>query len=228
MSGIEKQLLVLQHTEGQLYMVASFGSKGAHCLMAPLKNMMKTAHLSFAISLPPGTHAQTQTLICTYNLTDVDSISNVLGIPWEPSKDIPFSSTPTFIGFTWDIEQQTVSLAEAKQHKYVAALQAWSEKRAHSLHEVQKLLSKLMHATQIFPKGQLHLANLEAMLTIFGHKPFVPHTPPKGTQDDIVWWTKCLTEQAPPAPIPTLRAPTDVCAFSDASSTIGIGIHIQG
>ena len=88
-----------------------------------------------------------------YNLTDVDNISNVLGIPWEPSKDIPFSSTPTFIGFTWDIEQQTVSLAEAKQHKYVAALQAWSEKRAHSLHEVQKLLGKLTHATQIFPEG---------------------------------------------------------------------------
>ena len=66
------------------------------------------------------------------------------------------------------------------------------------------------------------------MLTIFGHKPFVPHMPQKGTQDDIAWWTKHLTEQAPPAPIPTPQAPTDICAFSDASSTIGIGIHIQG
>ena len=58
-----------------------------------------------------------------YSIVDINNIFS--GIPWEPSKDVPFLSTPTFIGFTWDLEQCTVSLAEAKQHKYLAALQEW-------------------------------------------------------------------------------------------------------
>ena len=163
-----------------------------------------------------------------YGVTDIDNISNALGIPWEPSKDVPFSSTPTFIGFTWDLENCTVALAETKRHKYLAALQAWASARTHTLLELQKLLSKLTHASQIFPEGHPHLANLETMLTLFRNKPFVPHTPPKGSQEDITWWTECLAAQAPPAPIPTPRTPIDVDVFSDASSTIGIGIHIQG
>lgn len=40
-----------------------------------------------------------------YDLADVNTISNVLEILWEPSKDVPFSSAPTFIGFTWDLER---------------------------------------------------------------------------------------------------------------------------
>ena len=163
-----------------------------------------------------------------YNLADVDSISNALGIPWEPSKDVPFTLTPTFISFTWDLEQRMVSLAEVKRHKYLSALHEWSTKRTHTLHKAQELLSKLTHALQILPEGHPHLANLETMLTIFGHKPFVPHTPPKGSQDNIMWWTKRLAEQAPPAPIPIPQPPINFHMFSNASSTIGIGICIQG
>ena len=161
----------------------------------------------------------------TYNLTDVDSISD---IPWEPSKDMPFSATPTFIGFTWDLDQRTVSLAESKRHKYLMALQDWAAKRTHTLHEVQKLLGKLTHASQIFPEGCPYLANLEAMLTICGHKPFIPHTPPKGTQDDIKWWARHLGVQAPPVPIPIPHTPIDRQVYSDASSSVSIGIHLQG
>ena len=164
----------------------------------------------------------------TYNLTDVGNISDVLGISWEPSKDVPFSVTPTFIGFTWDLDQHTVSLTESKWHKYLMALQDWAAKRTHTLHEVQKLLSKLTHASQIFPEGHLYLANLKAMLTICGHKPFIPHTPPKGTQNDIEWWARHLGVQASPAPIQIPHTPIDGQAYSDASLSIGIGIHLQG
>ena len=135
-----------------------------------------------------------------HGLNDIDNISNTLGIPWEPSKDIPFSYTSTFIGFMWDLDKHTVTLAEPKRHKSLAALQEWASKRAHNLHEAQMLLSKLTHASQIFPKGCPYLTNLETMLTIFGPKPFIPHMPPKGSQDDITWWTRHLAEQAPPCP----------------------------
>ena len=85
-----------------------------------------------------------------YDLADINTISNVLEIPWKPSKDVPFSSAPTFIGFTWDLERCTVSLAETKRHKYILALQDWSSRRTHTLHEAQKLLGKLTHTAQIF------------------------------------------------------------------------------
>jgi hypothetical protein len=159
-------------------------------------------------------------------MADINSIPSSFGIPWEPSKDIPFSMAPTFIGFTWDLDQHTVVLAEVKQEKYLEALQDWASKRAHTLHEVQKLLGKLTHASQIFPEGHPHLANLEAMLTIFGHKPFIPHTPPKGTQEDIKWWLERLAVQAPPASLPVPRPPLDLHTYLDASSSVGIGICI--
>ena len=159
---------------------------------------------------------------------DIDNISYILGILWEPSKDTLFSTTPTFISFTWDLEHHEVALTEAKQHKCTSALHDWLAKRTYSLHEVQKLLSKLTHASQVLLKGHLFLANLKAMVTVFGNKPFVPHTPPKGTQDDINWWTKQLTTQASPAPIQAPHMPIDPHAFSDASSSVGIGILLQG
>ena len=46
----------------------------------------------------------------TYDLADIDRISTKLGIPWERSKDVNFSSSFPFIGFIWDIEKKVVSL----------------------------------------------------------------------------------------------------------------------
>ena len=38
-----------------------------------------------------------------YNMDNIDQISSSLGIPWEASKDIPFSDTLTFLGFVWNL-----------------------------------------------------------------------------------------------------------------------------
>ena len=46
----------------------------------------------------------------TYDLSDIDHISDKLGIPWEHSKDVDFGPSFPFIGFIWDIEAKTVSL----------------------------------------------------------------------------------------------------------------------
>lgn len=113
-----------------------------------------------------------------YNISDIDCISTDLGIPWEASKDIPFSNSPTFIGLTWDITNRTVKLAEHKRTKYLNAIAEWETCRTHSLQDVQRLHGKLIHAAQIFPEGRPYLINLEAMLPIFGDKPFLPRTPP--------------------------------------------------
>jgi len=36
-------------------------------------------------------------------MADIDVLSNKLGIPWEKTKDIPFSTAVLFIGFIWDL-----------------------------------------------------------------------------------------------------------------------------
>ena len=162
-----------------------------------------------------------------YNTNDINQISQELGIPWELSKDIPFSDHPTFIGLTWNLTDRTVSLAESKRAKYIKAISEWMARRTHSLNEVQKLHGKLIHAALIFPEGRPYLSNLEAMLTIFGDKPFMPRTPPRGTQNDLKWWLERLAAPSPPSPIPTPQQIYDPNGFSDASST-GIGILLNG
>ena len=39
----------------------------------------------------------------TYNFDDINRISDVLGIPWEASKDINFTSSVMYLGFVWDL-----------------------------------------------------------------------------------------------------------------------------
>jgi hypothetical protein len=161
-----------------------------------------------------------------YNLDDISAISDQLGIPWEVSKDIPFTSKPTFIGLLWNLPEQTVTLTESKRSKYVNAITEWEKKRTHTLQEVQKLHGKLLHASIIFPAGRAYLTNLEAMLGIFGNNPFMPRTPPRETPDDMKWW-KCTLSSLPLTSIPLTShwQVHDFRAFSDASTT-GIGITI--
>jgi hypothetical protein len=57
-----------------------------------------------------------------YNLEDINLISNRLRIPWELSKDIPFTSHPIFIDLVWNHPDHMVTLTEAKRCKYVNAI----------------------------------------------------------------------------------------------------------
>lgn len=61
----------------------------------------------------------------TYSMSDIDSISDVLGIPWEKEKDQPFSPEVIFIGFTWNLETQRVSIPQSKRQKYLDAITKW-------------------------------------------------------------------------------------------------------
>jgi hypothetical protein len=58
----------------------------------------------------------------TYCDADINHLLCLLGIPWESSKMIPFSSTAPYLGFIWDLERQTVSLSDAKKYKYHEAI----------------------------------------------------------------------------------------------------------
>jgi hypothetical protein len=162
----------------------------------------------------------------SYGMADIDSLSQVLGIPWEASKDVPFGSLVPFIGFAWDLELRSVSVPPKKKEKYLAAIALWEKEPTHVLNDVQKLFGKLLHVSLIVPMGRAYLANLEAMLGVFRDSPFKPRTPPHGTADDLLWWTHRLSQPDVSCPIPSPLPVIDSKAYSDASSGFGIAVTI--
>ena len=162
----------------------------------------------------------------TYNFEDINALSCQLRIPWEASKDIPFSTSVTYLGLVWDLGLRVVTLSESKCSKYLLAINEWSKSRTHSLNEVQKLHGKLLHASLVIPAGRAYLIHLEAMLGIFSDSPFKPRMPPHGCIEDLLWWSSILSNPPQPIHIPAPCFIHDFAAFSDASSGVGVGIII--
>lgn len=123
----------------------------------------------------------------SYADADIDQLSTQLGVKWQDAKSIPFGEEVTYLGFCWNLRSQLVHLPEAKKAKYLAAIEEWRSRHTHNLIEMQKLHGKLLHAGLVIPAGQAHLTNLEAMLGSFNDSPFLPHTPPRGTPNDLAW-----------------------------------------
>jgi len=157
---------------------------------------------------------------------DIDLLSDELGIPWETSETIPFGAVVPYLSFVWDLDMRTVAIPVEKKLKYLNVIKEWEKKPTHTLAEVQKLYGKLLHASLVVTAGRVYLTNLEAMLSGFNNSPFVPHTPPHNTSNDLKWWAECLQfptlSRSVPGPVPLM----DFNAFSDASSAFGIGITI--
>ena len=162
----------------------------------------------------------------TYCDVDIDEISQRLGIPWEPSKTVPFSFVVPYLGFEWNLSERTVAIPERKKAKYKAAIEEWLTCQTHNLDEAQKLYGKLLHACLVLPAGRAYLTCLESLLASFGPNPFVPHHASRHTPSDLAWWLHELSAPTVSRPIPGPAIVTDRHAFSDASSGFGIGIVI--
>ena len=113
----------------------------------------------------------------TYCDVDIDKISQRLGIPWEPSKTVPFSFVIPYLGFEWNLSEHTMVIPECKKTKYKAAIKEWLICQTHNLDEAQKLYGKLLHACLVLPAGRTYLTCLEGLLASFGPNPLVPTTP---------------------------------------------------
>jgi hypothetical protein len=164
----------------------------------------------------------------TYNFSDIDELSEVLGILWEKSKDLPFAFTTIYIGFEWNLEDITVSLPANKKAKYQLAILEWRNRSAHDLQDIQKLYGKLLHASLVLPAGRAYLTGLEAMLGIFGDSPFMPRRAPATVRPDLEWWATQLSKPFLGRPIPCPVELINLDAYSDASSEIGVAIVLGG
>ena len=98
--------------------------------------------LDFSAALP---HSDLDALF-TYSDTDIDHLSDVLGIPWENLKAIPFSHVVLYLGFTWDIKTQTIAIPSEKKRKYIGTIKSWASHPTHVLKDMEKLYGKLLNA----------------------------------------------------------------------------------
>ena len=162
----------------------------------------------------------------TYADADIDELSSHLSIKWQSSKSIPFGEEVPYLGFRWNLRTQVVYLPEEKKVKYLAAIAEWRCRRTHNLIETQQLHGKLVHAALVIPAGRAHLTSLEAMLSSFNNRPFRPHTPPRGTPDDLSWWQRQLRRASIAITIPKPQPLIKRAAYSDASSGFGVAITV--
>ena len=162
----------------------------------------------------------------TYNIKDIDTISEQLGIPWAPEKDQPFGPTTVYLGFLWNLADRQVSLSPEKTRKYLSAIAAWGMRRSHTLQDTRELYGKLLHACSVVPAGRAYLTSLERMLKIGTDKPFIPHRPERFIKSDLEWWSETLLSGKATRRIWEPSNFVDIQAFSDASSEIGIGLVV--
>ena len=167
---------------------------------------------------------QDQGIIFPYGIEEIDEVTAPLGIPWEASKDTAFSSTVVFAGLSWDLNEKRVSLPESKKEKYRQAISEWKRRPTHALEDTRKLYGKLLYACHIIPRGRAYLTNLEKMMGTFHERPFIPRHPPAHLAEDLAWWQKTLSQPTLSREIPGGRNIADVGGYSDASSTVGIGV----
>lgn len=77
-------------------------------------------------------------IIFLCDIAEIDEVSGPLGVPWESSKDIPFSTAVPFTGLPRDPAEKRVAPPDLKKHKHVDAILEWRNKPTHTLEETQK------------------------------------------------------------------------------------------
>ncbi|PPQ82948.1 hypothetical protein CVT24_012852 [Panaeolus cyanescens] len=214
--------------EGKFMNEVVFGIKERICLMGDQRSLMTIDDMEGVLRNWSGGEDGTGSHEAQYCYSDeeIDQLSVRLGIKWEPEKTITFREEVPFLGFCWDLQHYTVALLQEKKEKYQREIQEWKSRKRHTLEQVQKLYGKLLHTSQIIPEGRAYLTNLETMLAIGHNRPFVPHTPPKHTAGDIVWWETILSGPTIKRDVRIPQELNNLEAYSDASSGYGIGVTI--
>ena len=168
-----------------------------------------------------------QEALYTCSIDDINRVSDALGIPWQAAKDISFSSAFLFTGFLWDLAVQTVRLTKEKHAKYLTAIAKWRHSSVHMLRNAQKLYGKLLHASHIIREGRVYLVHFKRVFPTFLGRPFMQRRFPAALLDDLQWWITTLSNSKLSRPIPGVADVIDIQAFSDTSSSRGIGICIS-
>jgi len=167
----------------------------------------------------------------TYAYDRPQALSRIasLNIPWHPDKGQDFSASFTYLGFSWDIENKSVTLHDHKREKFLNRvnnfLASFSGARC-QLQDVMKIHGSLCHIAYIYPDGRNRLPSLSNFICTFQNNTFTYRYPPKSVFSDLSWWKIILSRGCISRPLIPRGNPTDLRIFVDASTSWGIGLLI--
>jgi len=165
----------------------------------------------------------------TYDLHDIISLMDRLGIPWHPidKKGHDFTFVMTYVGFKWDLQARTVSLPRKKCEKYVARVLAYLDVGRVSLEQSMKLHGTLQHTTFVLKAGNSYLPAISRAITGFKGDRHRRHHVACDARADLLWWKAILAEgHIMRSLLPRLHCDPDV--WVDASTSWGIGLVVNG
>jgi hypothetical protein len=117
-------------------------------------------------------------------------VGEELGWIWEASKHTLFSFLFVYIGFCWDMENNTVALPETKRAKYVEMLDKWQVGMLVSRLDTETIVGTLNDCVFVVPQGCSHLVELYRFTAAL-NSTSSPHIKFKITHKvtaDIAWW----------------------------------------
>lgn len=166
------------------------------------------------------------TPVFAYDDAHIDAITNPLGVHWVAAKHLPWTFKPVYLGFEWDLQARTVALPGAKKAKYLQALREWQAQDQHTLEEVEALHGKLVHVSLVVYPGPARLTALESMLARTVHSLHGTRPAPKYAPAQLEWWIQRLSRPFVGRAFHSYSPHADFAAYSDASSSVGIGLVI--
>jgi len=156
----------------------------------------------------------------------------LLQIPWHPEKGDPyFSSVTTFIGLTWDLVQRHVYLPNQKRMKFLRRVQTFIasfNRQKCTLHDIDKIHGSLCYLTVVYLGGRSRLPSLSNFATKFQGNDYVELYPPRSLITDLRWWEDILSKEDFYRQLTPRGPASNLCIYTDASTSWGIGVIIDG
>ncbi|KAF5376497.1 hypothetical protein D9615_008662 [Tricholomella constricta] len=166
---------------------------------------------------------------------DRDSVMGLvedLNIPWHPEKTDPhFSTSFTYIGFSWDLVLRRVSLPEKKRLKYLNCVALMLDAHlkncaAFNLRDIQIIHGTLVHVTFVYPEGSSRLPAFSNFMSGYKANTFVTHHLSDSVIAALRWWLVKLQNPTGYRQLHPIRNLAHIGIYVDASTSWGLGIII--
>src|SRR5882672_3895252 len=160
------------------------------------------------------------------DITSILSVTDLLGVPWHPVevKGQDFVSSVAYIGFSWDLENRTVSLSAKKHLKYLEKTRSFMALARSKVtrKEVMSIHGTLQHICFVYRQGRPSLPPFSAFIAKFPND-YARHHIPRSVLDSLAWWEIILQNPSNSRSL-LPRTAIDPNVWVDASTDWGIGV----
>jgi hypothetical protein len=179
----EDQPHIVVHWQGKLYLdhCVPFGATSSNgifgCCGDAMLHIMKTQGIQpvvkwvdyFCIFQSPTKNGSGLTQSFQYTEGNIYALAEKLGWPWKKAKTQPFNHLFTYLGFEWNIQDQSVLILDAKKTKFLAKCQACQTAPLVTLQDTESLLGSLIHCALAVPTGCSRVVGIACFTSTISH-----------------------------------------------------------